>query len=122
MNHVRSVMYHLGFKLNEPTRIFEDSSTTIEVSNNERVTRKLRHFDIRNFAILDWVKNGDVVLKSTTSDNPSDELTKTLGSILHSRHSNFLFWQETTVLFLFLIVILISCFYLLACNSFIFSR
>ena len=73
VKHMRSAMNHLGFNLSTPTRIYEDNASTIAVSNNKRATKRLRHVDLRHFAILDWVKNGDVVLKSTsTSDNPSD--------------------------------------------------
>ena len=82
-------MYHLSFNLSAPTNIYEDNASTIYVSNNERATKRLRHVDLRYFAILDWVKNGDIALKSThTSDNHSDELTKPLGKILRFRHSD----------------------------------
>ena len=88
---VRSVMSHLGFKTSEATKIFEGNDATIAVSNNERATKRLRHVDLRHFAILDWVKNGEIALKSISrSDNPPDELTKPLDSILHSRHADTL--------------------------------
>ena len=84
-------MQHLGFNLSTPTRIYEDNTVTIVVSNNERTTKGLRHVDLRHFAILDWVKNGDMTLKSmSTSENLSDELTKPVGNILYSSHSDTL--------------------------------
>ena len=87
--YVRSAMHHLGFNLSAPTKIYEYNAATIAVSNNERATKRSRHVDLRHFVIIEWAKNGGIVLISTsTSDNPSDELTKPLGNILHSRHSD----------------------------------
>ena len=89
VKYVRSVMNHLGFSLHQPTPIFEDNAATIAVSNNERATKRLRHVDLRHFAILEWVQNGEVTLKSIpSSDNPADCLTKPLGNVLHRRHSD----------------------------------
>ena len=89
--YIRSVMNHLGLTLSSPTLIYEDNAATIAVSNNQRATKRLRHVDLRHFAILEWVKNGDVVLKPiATTDNPADKLTKPLGNVLHGRHSDTL--------------------------------
>jgi len=89
--YIRSVLTYLGFPLTNPTPIYEDNAATIAVSNNERATKRLRHVDLRHFAILHWVQNGDITLKHiSTSDNPADNLTKPLGDILHSRHSDTL--------------------------------
>ena len=89
VKYVRFVVSHLGFNLSSPTRLYEDDASTIAVSNNERDTKRLRHTDLRHFAILDLVKNSDMILKLTsTSDNHFDEITKPLGSITHSHHSD----------------------------------
>jgi len=89
--YIRSVLTYLGFPLLNPTPIYEDNAATIAVSNNERATKRLRHVDLRHFAILNWVQNGDITLKYiSTSDNPADNLTKPLGEVLHSRHSDTL--------------------------------
>ena len=64
VKYVRSVISHLGFNLSAPTRTYEDNAATIVVSNNERATKRLRHVDLRYFAILNWVKNGDIILQS----------------------------------------------------------
>ena len=84
-------MCHLFFTLSAPTRMYEDNAATIAVYNNERGTKRLRHVKLRHFAILGWVKNGDMILKKIfTSDNPSDEHTKHLDIFLHSHHSDTL--------------------------------
>ena len=77
-------MNYLGLTLSSPTPIYEDNTATIAVSNNQYATKCLRHINLHYFAILEWVKNRDVILKPiATSDNPVDELTKPLGNVLH---------------------------------------
>ena len=84
-------MNHLELILSSPTLIYKDNAATIAVSNNQCATKRLRYFDLCYFAILEWIKNKDVVLKPiATSDNPADKVTKLLGNGLHSRHSDTL--------------------------------
>jgi hypothetical protein len=43
--------------------------------------------DLRFFAIQDWREAGDIVMSHIAGIlNPSDDLTKPLGWVLHSRH------------------------------------
>jgi hypothetical protein len=43
--------------------------------------------DLRFFAIQDWREAGDIVMSHIPGIlNPSDDLTKPLGWVLHSRH------------------------------------
>ena len=85
------MLSHLQCAIDEPAPIFEDNAATIAVSNNERATKRLRHVDLRHFALLDWVQNGDIILRPIkTADNSSDGMTKPLGKQLHFRHSDTL--------------------------------
>lgn len=88
---MRSVLSHLQYTIDEPAPIFEDNAATIAVSHNERATKRLRHVDLRHFALLDWVQNGDIILRPIkTADNPSEGMTKPLGKQLHFCHSDTL--------------------------------
>ena len=60
-----------------------------ERSNFARVpTERSRHVDVQHFAIQDWKEAGDVTLSFIPGIiNPSDDLTKPLGWILHARHA-----------------------------------
>eukprot|EP00980_Cylindrotheca_fusiformis_P018583 scaffold6159_cov207-Cylindrotheca_fusiformis.AAC.1 len=55
---------------------------------NARIpTERSRHILIQFFAIQDWKDAGDIILHHIPGIiNPSDDLTKPLGWILHSRH------------------------------------
>jgi hypothetical protein len=55
--------------------------------NARRPTDRARHIDIQWFAIQDWKESGDIVMSHVPGVlNPSDDLSKPLGWILHSRH------------------------------------
>ena len=56
---------------------------------NARVpTEPSRHVDIPYFAIQDWKEAGDIVMSFVPGIvNPSDDLAKPLGWILHARHA-----------------------------------
>ena len=55
---------------------------------NARVpTDRSRHIAIQFFAIQQWKENGDIIMDHIPGIiNPSDDLTKPLGWVLHLRH------------------------------------
>ena len=72
---------------NGPTPIFEDNQSTIKIVNNNVPAERTRHMDIRHFALQDWVQDKTAVLEHMPGIlNPSDDLTKPLGWVLHARH------------------------------------
>lgn len=73
------MLQYLGYKHFKPTAVHEDNAAAIAVTDNERVTKRVRHVDMQYFAILEWVQRGDIVLKHIkTTDNPADGLTNPL--------------------------------------------
>ena len=88
--YLRSMLNKLGFpQLLKHTRIFKDNASTIKIGNARVPTECTRHIDIRFFAIQSWKEQGDVILRQFIPGiiNPSDDLTKPLGWVLHSRHA-----------------------------------
>ena len=56
--------------------------------NEFRPTPRARHIDIQYFAIQEWRAAKDIIMKHLSGIlNPSDDLTKPLGWILHARHA-----------------------------------
>ena len=55
IKYMRIVLNYLGFKQSNSSTIHEDNLATIVISNNERAKKRLRHVDIRHFALLEWV-------------------------------------------------------------------
>ena len=50
-------------------------------------TDRIRHLEIRWFAIQDWCENKGIILKHLPGIHmPSDTQTKPLGWVLHTRH------------------------------------
>jgi hypothetical protein len=85
--YLRSILRQLGFPPSQPTVIFEDNQSCINIVNQGKPTERTRHVDIQWFAIQEWRSAGDLVLKHLPGKiNPADALTKPLGRILHERH------------------------------------
>jgi hypothetical protein len=86
--YLRSVLKQLGFLQTKPTVIFIDNVSALKIINdNTSPTDRTRHMDLRFFAIQDWRESGDIVMSHIAGIlNPSDDLTKPLGWVLHSRH------------------------------------
>ena len=86
--YLRSILEELGFPQSGPTVLHEDNASTIKLVNAKQPTERSRHIAIQWFAIQDWKAAGDIVLAHVPGvPNPSDDLTKPLGWVLHSRHA-----------------------------------
>ena len=84
--HIRSMLEELGFEQSTPTPIYEDNKPTVDIIALQKPTERTRHIDIRFFAIQDWTN--DISLSHIPGViNPSDDLTKPLGRVLHERHA-----------------------------------
>ena len=98
VRYVRIVLKSLGINISTPTTIFEDNAAAIAVTNNERATKRLRHVDIRHFAILELVQNSEIKLHPiSTHNNPADSLTKPLPVQLYNRHSDTLLGKRPPI-------------------------
>jgi hypothetical protein len=59
------------------------------MANAQQPTRRTRHMDIKKFALLDWVEQDLLILKSiSTAENAADGLTKPLAKQLFYRHAD----------------------------------
>jgi hypothetical protein len=86
--YLRTVLKQLGFAQTKPTVIFIDNLSALKIINdNTSHTDRTRHMDLRFFAIQDWQEAGDITMSHIAGIlNPSDDLTKPVGWVLHSRH------------------------------------
>ena len=98
--YIRSVLADLGFKQLNPTTIYEDNKPTIDIVASQKPTERTRHIDIRFFAIQDWThKTKDIALSHIPGViNPSDDLTKPLGQVLHERHARYIMGHYNVVI------------------------
>ena len=90
--YIRSVLTELGFKQTEPTPIYEDNKPTINIVALQKPTERTQHIDIRFFTIQDWIhETNDIQLLHIPGViNPSGDLTKPLGRVLHERHARYI--------------------------------
>jgi hypothetical protein len=85
--YLRSILAELGFPQSAPTPMYCDNQSAINMINARIPTERSRHIMIQYYAIQDWKEQGDIVLRHIPGIiNPSDDLTKPLGWVLHTRH------------------------------------
>jgi hypothetical protein len=90
--YLRSILAELGFPQTEPTQLFENNIATIKkMMNASRPTPRSHYINIQYFAIQDWKKAGETILLHIPGiKNPSDDPTKALSWVMHSRHARHL--------------------------------
>ena len=97
--YIRSVLHKLRLWQTDPTPIYEDNKPTIDIVASQKPTEQTRHINICFFAIQDWIhKSRDIVLSHIPGViNPSDDLTKPLGRVLHERHARYVMGHYNVV-------------------------
>ena len=86
--YLHCVLKQLGEEQTEPTDICIDNLSALKIINdNFSPTEQTCHMDLRFFSIQDWREAGDIIMKHIPGVlNPSDNLNKPLGWVLHARH------------------------------------
>ena len=86
--YLRYVLQELDALREGPTPLYIDNEAAIAMINENRPTTRARHIEIQHFAIQEWRAKNDLVMRHIPGIiNPSDDLTKALGWVLHSRHA-----------------------------------
>jgi len=86
--YLSSVLKDLGFAQEYPTVLYEDNQAAIAMINQRKPTICSRHINVQFFAIQEWCRQGDIVMKHIAGIlNMADYLTKELSWILHHCHA-----------------------------------
>ena len=85
--YLRSILEELQVEQEAATILYEDNMGALMMANAGQPTRRTRHIETSQFALLDWVKRDLLQLEySATTHNCSDALTKPLARILFHKH------------------------------------
>ena len=88
--YLRMILKQLGFEQKQPTLIHIDNMSALQMINdNTSPTDRCRHLDIRYWQIQEWAGGPHANIRCKHIPgilNPSDDLTKPLGYVLHCRH------------------------------------
>jgi len=85
----RSILEDLGFEQKDATVLYEDNNGALLMANAQQPTRRTRHMDIKKFALLDWVEQDLMILRTIkTAENAADGMTKALTRQLFTRHAD----------------------------------
>ena len=86
---LRPIMTQLGFAPKGSMVLHCDNQSAINMVNACVPTEHSCHIDIQHFPIQDWKDSGDIVMKFINGvTNPSDDLTKPLGWVLHEHNAH----------------------------------
>ncbi len=88
---IRSILWDLDIPQEAATVAYEDNDGCTAMGNAQKPTARMRHIDIKYFALCDWVERDRIHLERIdTSINISNQLTKSLTRILFHRHADYL--------------------------------
>ena len=88
VKYFRYILADLNLTQDKATRMLIDNYAALCMVNEKKPTPRARHLDIQAYAIQDWKDQGDIVMEHLPGIlNSSDDLTKALGWVPHSRHS-----------------------------------
>jgi hypothetical protein len=74
---LRNIMIEIGFKINEPTTIYNDNTSTITNLNNNIINGKNRSEARKHFYARNAIQNGEIIIKYIKSKlNLADAFTK----------------------------------------------
>ncbi len=79
-----SILKDVGFAQQRPTVLYKDNEAAIAMINQCKPTTHSCHIDVQFFAIQEWCKQGDILMKHISGIlNLANDSTKALGWILH---------------------------------------
>ena len=86
--YLRCVLKQLGEEQTKPTDIYIDNLSALKtINDNCSPTKCTRHMALRFFAIQYWKEARNIIMQHIQGIlNPSDDMTKPLGWVLHARH------------------------------------
>jgi len=81
----------------EPTQVFVDTSSAIDLSKNPVLHKTMKHVELRYKWLKEICCGGELVLqKVPTADNPADICTKALPPVTFHRHRSRLVCRVNT--------------------------
>ena len=93
--YLRSILDEINVPQDNATTLYEDNDGTLLMANAGQPTRRTRHIDIREFALLDWVERDLVILNEIrTTENCVDPFTKALGKTAFWKHFDILMGRK----------------------------
>ena len=89
--YLRSILQELGVEQLLPTVIYEDNNGARLMTNAQQPTRRTRHVELKQFAVLQWVEDEQILFGDIgTAHNISDSLTKQTGRTKFHQHHDIL--------------------------------
>lgn len=86
---IKSVLFEMGIKIENPVTIYEDNQACIKIAEEPREHKRMKHIDIKYCFIRDEIANGHMRIKyKPTTEQTADIMTKGLAKGLFIKHRN----------------------------------
>ena len=93
--YLRSILDEINVPQENATTLYEDNDGALLMANAGQPTRRTRHIEIRQFALLDWVERDLLLLMEIASpDNCADPFTKPVGKTAFWKHYDILMGRK----------------------------
>ena len=88
---LRLILRDIGKEVKGPTVLFEDNQAAIYFAQNEATPPRMKHINLREHFVRDYVQSGDVRLaKIASAENCADLFTKPLPKEGYSKHQDLM--------------------------------
>ena len=88
---LRLILRDIGLAIDGPTTLFEDNQAAIYFANNEATPPRLKHIDLRDNFVRDYVQSGEIrLVKIVSEDNCADLFTKPLPKDAFAKHRDLM--------------------------------
>jgi hypothetical protein len=85
--YIRGLLQEMGVDVNEPTVLYVDNKSAIELAKDRKSCQRSRHIERRFLKLRELVAEGHIIVKYVnTNDNPADMMTKPLEQPAFERH------------------------------------
>ena len=85
--YLRSILEEIGISQKHATVLYEDNQGAIMMANARQPTRRMRHVETAQFAIIDWIEKDLLCLEFVESSlNCADAMNKPLSRIQFYKH------------------------------------
>jgi hypothetical protein len=86
--YLRSIMEEIGLEQLHPTKILCDNQGALTITNAQQPSKCTCHVEIKEFAVQHWVEDERIIYEDViTTHNPSDSLSKALGTFRYTHGS-----------------------------------
>ena len=93
--YLRNLLHYLGSAQNSPTKLWEDNTACVTMSENPSNPERSQHIDTRRWFLREMVRDGLLkLLKVKGTENVADAFTKSLPAPSFVKHREYIWGSK----------------------------